>query len=445
MPPQADALIAAVPEDLLGLCRRLRESGKRAWIVGGCVRDLLRDKPASDWDVATDARPEEVQKIFRRVVPTGIKHGTVTVLLGKSQYEVTTLRGDGAYTDGRRPDSVAFVDDITEDLARRDFTFNAIALDPLRGEVIDPFDGQGDLARRLVRAVGEAERRFTEDGLRVLRAARFAASLECEIEPGTLAAMGRKAPLDTLARVSNERVRDEWIKSLRARRPSVAFAVLETTRALDVVSAELRPMVAHESGAWAHALRAVDALPPGDPILRLAALLHDIGLPAVGREGHAEKGAELVDALLMRLKFSNEERKRVALLVRDHDIGALPELDDAGLRRWLRKSQRVALADHLALARANAAAQAEGSEAALARVEGLARRLQGLVEEGVVLGTGDLAVTGADLMRELGLAPGRRVGELLAQLVEVTTDAPRENERERLLAAARQLLGEAGP
>jgi tRNA nucleotidyltransferase (CCA-adding enzyme) len=175
------AELAVVPKDVIDLCERLRSKGKRAWIVGGCVRDLMLGRPASDWDVATDARPKELTTIFPRAIPTGIEHGTVTVVQHGTHYEVTTLRGEGTYTDGRRPDWVEFVDDITADLARRDFTVNAMAIDPLDGKIIDPFDGQGDLERRLLRAVGDPLARFSEDGLRVLRAARFVATLDLEL------------------------------------------------------------------------------------------------------------------------------------------------------------------------------------------------------------------------------------------------------------------------
>src|SRR5271155_3187270 len=183
-------LIARVPEDVLGICQRLREKGKRGWIVGGCVRDLLRGAPAKDWDVATDALPDEVIPFLKKVTPTGIQRGTVTVVKRGVHYEVTTLRGDGVYSDGRRPDKVEFVDDITADLARRDFTINAIALDPVDGHLIDPFEGRRDLEARVIRAVGKPDERFAEDGLRVLRAARFSATLEHTIEPDTERAMG---------------------------------------------------------------------------------------------------------------------------------------------------------------------------------------------------------------------------------------------------------------
>jgi tRNA nucleotidyltransferase (CCA-adding enzyme) len=198
--------LAAVPSDVLDLCERLRSRGKRSWIVGGCVRDLLLRRVPSDWDIATDARPNELVSIFPRAIPTGIEHGTVTVVAAGRHYEVTTLRGEGTYSDGRRPDWVEFVDDITADLARRDFTVNAIAIDSLDGKLIDPFDGRGDLARGVLRAVGDPKQRFAEDGLRVLRAARFVATLELALDPPTEAAIA--STLDTYRKVAQDRVRD---------------------------------------------------------------------------------------------------------------------------------------------------------------------------------------------------------------------------------------------
>ncbi|HEX6240164.1 MAG TPA: hypothetical protein VFZ61_04705, partial [Polyangiales bacterium] len=210
-----------IPREVLELCRSLTARGYRAWIVGGCLRDLLLGRGAADWDLATDARPDQVAQVFPRVLPTGIAHGTVTVRHRGQSFEVTTLRGEGAYSDGRRPDSVSFVSDIEEDLSRRDFTVNAIAYEPVTCALFDPFGGQADLSRRLIRAVGAAERRFSEDGLRVLRAARFCASLEFQLDPDTEAAIA--GTLDTFRKVSAERVRDEWMKALRARQPSRAF------------------------------------------------------------------------------------------------------------------------------------------------------------------------------------------------------------------------------
>ncbi|MCC6522171.1 MAG: hypothetical protein IT373_05875, partial [Polyangiaceae bacterium] len=274
---EIDRLLEAIPRDVVGICRRLREHGKRGWVVGGCVRDLLMARPAKDWDVATNARPDEVQRIFPRVVPTGIQHGTVSVLIGRVPYELTTLRGERGYSDGRRPDEVVFLDDIVEDLARRDFTFNAIAIDPIEGQLIDPFDGRRDLATRTLRAVGMPADRFAEDGLRVLRAARFSATLGCSIDPSTEHAMGADVALATYARVSAERVHDEWLKIMAAERPSVAFEIMRRTGMLAITCPELCEGVDceqnrwHGFDVWRHTLAVVDAC-EGDDILRVAAL-----------------------------------------------------------------------------------------------------------------------------------------------------------------------------
>ncbi|MEO6599439.1 MAG: CCA tRNA nucleotidyltransferase, partial [Polyangiaceae bacterium] len=277
----------SVPNEVRELCARLREGGFRSWIVGGCVRDELfaqLDGKATDirgdWDIATSARPEQVQKLFRRVIPTGIQHGTVTVMVKQTGYEVTTLRGETEYTDGRRPDAVYFVDDIKDDLARRDFTINAIAYDPLEDQLIDPFDGIADLRARVLRAVGDPALRFGEDGLRVLRAARFVATLEVELEANTARAIAPS--LDSYRKVSAERVRDEWLKATKAKRPSRAFEVMREHGLLAITAPELIESVGceqnryHAFDVWNHALHCLDNCPQ-NPVLRMAGLLHDVG------------------------------------------------------------------------------------------------------------------------------------------------------------------------
>ena len=183
-----------IARPVLDICKELRSAGERAWVVGGCVRDTLRGEPVNDWDVATTARPKKVQKVFQKVIPTGIDHGTVTVLWKGQPFEVTTLRGEGAYSDGRRPDHVVFVEDIDRDLARRDFTVNALAYDPVDGQLVDPFGGLTDMQDKVLRAVGEPSERFQEDGLRILRGARFVATLDFELEPGTEAYPQKENP-----------------------------------------------------------------------------------------------------------------------------------------------------------------------------------------------------------------------------------------------------------
>ncbi|MBK6512829.1 MAG: HD domain-containing protein [Polyangiaceae bacterium] len=450
-------LLDKVPEDVAFLVRRLRERGKRGWIVGGCVRDLLRGKEPKDWDVATDARPQEVKRFFSRVIDTGIAHGTVTVLVEHRPYEVTTLRGEGAYSDGRRPDKVEFVDDIVADLARRDFTFNAIALDPIDGHVIDPFGGQADLTRGVLRAVGDARERFAEDGLRVLRAARFSATLEVKIDEDTERAMGSAASHDTFKKVSQERVRDEWMKSMSAERPSVAFDAMLRTGLLAITCPELVESVGceqnryHAFDVWGHAMACLDAAEP-DALLRLSALLHDVGKPRSRAFSdktndytfydHERIGAQIADPILQRLKFSNDERAKVVSLVRHHLICYSPDWTDAAVRRWLRRVGTDLAPLLYRLGRADVRGKGRPADADLNNIDELERRASELLASGAALSTRDLQLKGGDLMKELSIAPGPVVGKILERLLELVTDEPTANEREALLAEARRLHAE---
>ncbi|WP_437318673.1 CCA tRNA nucleotidyltransferase [Sorangium sp. So ce385] len=452
-------LIDLVPEDVLGICRRLRERGKRGWIVGGCVRDLLRGEPAKDWDVATDARPEEVMAAFRKVIPTGIQHGTVTVMVRGVPYEVTTLRGDGTYSDGRRPDRVEFVDDITADLARRDFTMNAIALDPVDGHLIDPFGGQRDLEAKVIRAVGDPGERFAEDGLRVLRAARFAATLEGALDPETERAMGTARSHQTFRCVSAERVRDEWLKAMRARRPSVAFEIMRRTELLGITCPEMMESVGceqnrwHAYDVWGHAMACLDACKP-DPILRVAALMHDIGKPRTREFSdkthdytfyeHERVGAEMAEPILSRLRFSNDERARIVALIRHHLICYDDSWTDAAVRRWLRRVTPALAPDLYEIGVADALGKGREVTEDIATIGRLRARVEAMLAAGAALSAKDLAVNGSVLMKELGIAPSRLVGEILERLVELVTEEPEANTPERLLAAARELVAAKG-
>ncbi|XYH99977.1 CCA tRNA nucleotidyltransferase [Sorangium sp. So ce1128] len=450
-----DQLITLVPEDVLGICRRLRERGKRGWIVGGCVRDLLRGQPAKDWDVATDALPDEVVASFRKVIPTGIQHGTVTVLVRGVPYEVTTLRGDGTYSDGRRPDRVEFVDDITADLARRDFTMNAIALDPVDGHLIDPFGGQKDLEAKTIRAVGDPNERFAEDGLRVLRAARFAATLEGSIEPETERAMGTARSHQTFRCVSAERVRDEWLKAMRARRPSVAFEIMRRTELLAITCPEMIESVGceqnrwHAFDVWGHAMACLDACKP-EPILRVAALMHDIGKPRTRAFSdktldytfyeHERVGAEIAEPILARLRFSNDERARIVALIRHHLICYDDTWTDGAVRRWLRRVTPALAPDLYEIGVADALGKGREVTEDIASIGRLRARVEALLAAGAALSARDLAVNGSVLMKELGIPPSKLIGEILERLVELVTEEPEANTPERLLAAARDII-----
>lgn len=397
----------AIPREVLAVCRRLEEAGHRAWVVGGCIRDLLMGRAVNDWDLATSALPGDVQRTFSRTIPTGIEHGTVTVLWKGEAYEVTTLRGEGEYTDGRRPDSVEFVHRIEDDLERRDFTVNAIAYDPLTDELVDPWGGLPDLEAKVIRAVRDPKLRFGEDGLRVLRAARFCATLGFALEPETEAAI--PGSLETFRKVSPERVHEEWKKALKkSDAPSAAFEVMRRTGILDVTCPD---MAALDGDAWARTMARLDAA-PADVELRLAALWVDV---------HAAPAR--VDAWLREIRASNQERKRVVHLASHAAVPSADALDAPQLRRWLRDVGREHVNDVLALGRA------DGLD-----VDALAARAEEELAAGVPLLPKELPIGGGDVMKALDVEPSRAVGEVLEHLLERVLDDPSLAERERLLA-----------
>jgi tRNA nucleotidyltransferase (CCA-adding enzyme) len=422
-----------IPEDVRALCLRLNEAGERAWVVGGCLRNILLGQRVADWDLATSAEPRRVQRLFRRVIPTGIDHGTVTVIFRGEPYEVTTLRGEGAYTDGRRPEAVFFVSEIEDDLARRDFTVNAIAYDPISKALIDPFGGLEDLERRILRAVGSPLERFSEDGLRILRGARFLATLEgFTLEAETEAAF--RPTLPTFAKVSHERVRDEWMKAMGAAHPSRAFEVMARTGILDVTLPELAELGRREARAFECALAATDAChaaPPNAKIVRHAALLSRLGEP--------EEAARIADRFLRDYRYSTDERTKVVHLLRQRRVAYDPSLTDADIRRFVQRVGPDHLEDLFELLRA--AGEAEGDPRP-AWIDALSARCEG-VRDGLVLSPKDLAITGNDLMNALGTGPGPHLGEILRILVERVTDDPSQNRAEALLALASALESEA--
>ena len=447
--------LTAVPNDVFVICDRLRSAGKKTWIVGGCVRDSLLGKNVADWDIATDALPGELMKAFPRAIPTGLQHGTVTVVMHGHHYELTTLRGEATYSDGRRPDAVHFVDDITRDLARRDFTINAIAVDPTNGSFVDPFGGHADIAAKRIRAVGKALERFSEDGLRVLRAARFTATLGFDLDPETFAAI--RPTLDTYKKVSAERIRDEWVKTMKAKAPSRAFEVMRTSGILEITCPELLEGVGmeqnkwHSFDVWTHGMACMDAC-NADPILRIAALLHDVGKPRTRALSdktqdytfydHDRVGAEIAEPICQRLKFSNDERARIVTLVRHH-LFHYDGWSDAAVRRWIRRVGKERVEDLFVLNEADRRGKGPVfTEETLSALTALKAHVAKVLEEGTALSTRDLAINGRDLMKELGVAPGRIIGEILEQLLEVVTLEPAENQRETLLERARAIVAD---
>jgi len=426
--------------------------GERAWVVGGCVRDTLRGERVNDWDVATTALPAKVQKTFRKVIPTGIDHGTVTVLWKGEGFEVTTLRGEGTYSDGRRPDNVVFVGDIDQDLARRDFTVNAIAYDPVDGHVVDPFGGLTDMKHKVLRAVGNPSKRFQEDGLRILRGARFVATLGFELEEDTEAAFG--GALDTFRKVSPERVREEWLKAMKANAPSRAFEVMRRTGILEVTYPELLEQVGceqnqwHAYDVWNHTMRVLDES-EGDPIERVAALLHDVAKPRTRAKSdktndwtfyhHEKVGADMADRWLRDYRFSNSERDQITGLIRHHLICYSSEWTDAAVRRFIKRVGSDNVDPLLRLGEADALGKGRNVEEELAALRELRGRIDKAIEEGGALTTGDLAIGGNEVIPLLDGGAGPAVGKILRALLERVIDDPSLNTLDKLMPLAEEL------
>lgn len=441
-----------LPESLRAVAASLRAAGHLVYLVGGSLRDLLLGRTPADWDLATSAIPVEVAGLFRQVIPTGAEHGTMTVLAEDKSYEVTTLREDGVYSDMRRPDHVAFTRDVRRDLLRRDFTINAMALDLPSGELIDPAGGREDLAIGRVRAVGDADLRFREDALRLLRAARFAAQLEFTVEERTRAAMARAAA--GITHIAPERVQKELLILLEAGRPSIGFALMQMAGILARILPELSEGAGvtqnrfHRYDVLTHSLFACDEAPAERRWVRLAALFHDVAKPRTRQVvdgeatfyGHDALGAEMTDAILRRLRFSNEDREAVVRLVRHHLFQYREEWTDAAVRRLIRRvgEERIDDLFQVRIADARATGQGPGTPAGLqalgARVEReLSDRTGGMPFR--------LAIDGNDVMAALAIAPGPEVGRWLALLWEAVLEDPLLNTRERLLAFLQERAG----
>ena len=437
--------MAKIPEFVKNLLCTLESAGHQAWCVGGCVRDLRLGRTPVDWDVTSSALPEETMALFgERAVPTGLKHGTVTVRTEDQPVEVTTFRKDGAYRDHRRPETVTFTDSLEEDLRRRDFTVNAMALD-LRGTFRDPFGGLGDLERGILRCVGEPERRFHEDALRILRGLRFSACLGFVLEEKTASAIREKKEL--LRDIAPERVWAELSHLLTGR---WADEVLRAYPEVEgVFWPELLPMIGfdqrtrhHCYDVWEHTLHALAAVEP-DVVLRCTMLLHDVGKPetftldARGHghfKGHPARSAALTEDMLRRLRVDNATRETVVRLVEWHDRN-IPRTDQ-GLRRALRDLGEADLRRLLAVKRADNQAQAH--QDLLGEIDKAEAILDRLLAEGACVSLGQLAVRGGDLAA-LGLR-GPAIGRMLDLLLDRVVDGDVPNEREILLKTAAGLL-----
>ncbi len=433
----------SVPKPVLSALEKLECAGYPAFLVGGCVRDLLRGVEPHDFDMTTLALPQETERVFAGlpVLKTGIQHGTVTVLQNGISLEITTYRADGTYSDGRHPDFVRFARTPEEDLRRRDFTVNAMAWSPSRG-LVDPCGGQADLKKQLLRCVGDPETRFSEDALRILRGARFASCLGFTVEPETKAAMLRLAPL--LKRVSGERISAEFLRLLCGKKAEEVL--LQFRELIALFLPEIRPCFDfdqrtphHCYDVYLHTVKVVAAVPP-EPTLRLAAFFHDIGKPATFTfrdgsghfKGHPECGAAICEEALCRLRLPKKQIREVCLLVREHDFSI--ENEGRGAIYLLQRLPKELIEPLLLLMEADARAKAD-PVSSLERVRALRQELADLRQKPLCLSLKDLAIGGDDLL-EAGIPAGPAVGKLLRALLERVIAGELENDRECLVKEA---------
>ncbi len=431
-----------LPDKVGWIINRIEDAGYEAYAVGGCVRDSVIGRVPDDWDITTSAAPDQIKALFRRTIDTGIKHGTVTVMLEKEGFEVTTYRIDGEYEDGRHPKEVTFTSELEEDLRRRDFTINAMAYNNRRG-LVDVFGGAKDIKNHVVRCVGKPQERFGEDALRLMRAVRFSAQLGFSIEPGTIAAIKEMA--GNLAKVSAERIRTELVKLLVSSHPDYLRVCYETgitgvvlpefDRCME--TAQHNPHHCYTVGE--HILESVRQVKE-DKVLRLAMLLHDIGKPetkttdAAGIDhfhGHASVSADIAVDVLRRLKFDNDTLHMVRKLVlyHDYDVDPAPE----GVRRAMHKVGEEAFPLLLEVKRADVLAQSEYRRREkmekLGQIEAVYNEI---LKAGDCVSLHTLAISGRDLI-EAGMKPGKGMGDILNKLLEAVLENPEKNTKEELL------------
>lgn len=438
------------------------EKGFQAYLVGGAVRDLILKKPCSDWDVATNATPEQVMIMFKFVVPTGIAHGTVTVHFHKTEIEVTTFRTESEYSDGRHPDKIAYASTIEEDLSRRDFTMNAIAVNLRNGKICDPFGGRKDIRKKVIRTVGIPNERFMEDGLRPIRALRFASQLNFSIEKDTFSEIFKPDVQKKITSISIERFRDEFLKMLKSEKPSVGLKLMEETGILKLFIPEFeicRGCIQgdgrgfHDFDVMDHLIYACDGAPKNNYKVRLAALFHDIGKPSCKRVienekdgqlftfyNHDNEGAKITEKILRRLKFSNEEIADVSHLVKNHMFHYESSWSDAAVRRFIVRVGLQYMDDLFDLRVADVFGMHNNqvnlrNSTTSENILELKERIEKITEKQNALSLKDLCVNGKDLM-DIGIPSGKKIGVVLNELFEAVLEDPEMNSREKLLKLA---------
>ena len=438
-----------LPKKVLFIINNLQLHGYEAFAVGGCVRDSILARRPQDWDITTSAKPEEIKKLFRRTIDTGIEHGTVTVLFGKDSFEVTTYRIDGAYEDSRHPKEVQFTNRLEEDLRRRDFTINAMAYnDQVR--LVDVFGGMQDLNHHLIRCVGDPEERFSEDALRILRAVRFSAQLNFPIESATADAIRKLAP--NLQNISAERIQAELVKLLVSPHPERIRDAYELglTKVIlpewDAMEGVAQNTPHHKYDVAEHTLRALKNV-KRDKILRLTMLFQDMGKPMMkttdenGRDhfrGHALVSEELARSIMHRLKFDNETIRTVTKLVCYHDYRV--EATPKNVRRAMNRIGVELFPYYLAVRLADVKAQSPYQKREkIENIVEMRRLYQEIIKKQECVTLRQLAVGGRELM-DLGMKPGRELGSMLSELLEYVLDDPARNDKEILCAYVKNKL-----
>lgn len=431
-----------LPEKVNTIIQTLQAHGYEAYAVGGCVRDSLLGREPGDWDITTSASPEETKRLFARTVDTGIQHGTVTVLLGKEGFEVTTYRIDGKYEDSRHPTEVIFTRNLREDLLRRDFTINAMAYNDTEG-IVDIFGGMEDLKRKVIRCVGNAKERFGEDALRIMRGVRFAAQLGFSLEEETKAAMEELAP--TLEKISAERIQTELVKLLVSDSPELireAYQLGITAVILPEFDEMMRTgqeTKYHRYDVGEHTVQAVCNVPP-DKVLRLTMLLHDVAKPEMKTvdedgtahfKGHDIRGEQKAKEILRRLKFDNDTIHKVTKLVRWHDYRMPAEKKN--VRKAMGKISAELFPMYLLVKRADILAHSMyRREEELENLSGLRKCYEEIIADNECVSLKQLAVTGTDLIG-IGMKPGKQIGEVLNELLRIVLEYPEFNNKEHLL------------
>jgi len=442
-------MVIKVPKEVKFIIDKLNAEGFEAYIVGGCVRDCLLGKEPQDWDITTNAKPNQTKSLFEKTVDTGIKHGTVTVIINGGCYEVTTYRVDGEYVDNRHPASVEFTSSLKEDLRRRDFTINAIAYHPSEG-FQDPFGGIHDIERKIICSVGDASARFREDALRMLRAVRFSAQLAFSIDDKVIQSIQENSRL--IKNISIERVREELTKILISPCP-MRFIMLRDTHILQHVLPEFEVCFHtvqnhpyHIYNVAIHTLNAVSYIEP-DRILRWAMLLHDIGKPLTKTidennidhfYGHPEKSAKLAEIILKRMRFDNKSIARIIRLVKHHDRRIEPSFKS--VRKAAAAVGEDIFLDLLKIQTSDKKAQNPAYlDERLAKLKEIEEIFCQIRDKGECLGLKDLAVNGNDLI-DIGFAEGKQISIVLNKLLDMVLEDPEINDKEKLLEISKGFL-----